>query len=87
MERQSMQQRVQLAILAQIAAHQGVDPERVAHACPHADERDVARALEILVDEGSVDKPSGSPQPVAQIAARGLLQLRPAGNRRLAANE
>jgi hypothetical protein len=84
MEQQGMQQRVQLAVLAQIAAHQGVDTATVADACPHADERDVARALEILVDEGSVDRPGGSTERLPHVAARGLLQLRPAGQQRLA---
>jgi hypothetical protein len=83
MEQQGMQQRVQLVVLAQIAAHQGVDPARVADACPYADERDLARALEILVDEGSVDRPGGSTERLPQIAASGLLQLTRAGQQRV----
>jgi hypothetical protein len=82
-----MQQRVQLVVLAQIAAHEGVNPAKVAAECPHADSRDVLRALEILLDEASIDRHGGNPERLEHAAAEGLLQLTRAGQRRLDGGE
>jgi hypothetical protein len=45
-------QLVQAAVLRAVADESAVHPARILQTLPHADERDVARAVEILVDEG-----------------------------------
>ena len=83
----SMQQCVQLAVLAMIAAHEPVDRFAVAARCPGANNRDLKRALEVLLEEGSVEEPIGGLGWLAGIDETDVLLLSEAGRLRLAADE
>jgi hypothetical protein len=82
-----MQQCVQLAVLALIAAQETVDRFAVAARCPGANNRDLQRALEVLLEEGSVEEPIGGLGWLAGIDETDVLQLSEAGRLRLAADE
>jgi hypothetical protein len=47
-----MQAFVQSAVLRMVADESAVHPARILRTIPHADERDVARAVEVLVNDG-----------------------------------
>jgi hypothetical protein len=48
----AMQARVQAAVLRMVADEAAVHPARILRTIPHADERDVARAVKVLLDDG-----------------------------------
>jgi hypothetical protein len=82
MEQQSMQQRVQLAILREINDQRCVGWPTMAVVCPRSDERDYVRALDLLVSEGAVDAPAAR-QGLRVLAAAGRLTLTETGRHRL----
>ncbi len=47
-----MQDHVQSAVLRAVEADSMIDPEKVRRLYPKADDRDIRRAVEVLVDEG-----------------------------------
>jgi hypothetical protein len=54
MEREGMQQRVQIAILREINDQRSVGWPTMSLICPGSDERDYLRALDLLVSAGAV---------------------------------
>jgi hypothetical protein len=82
MEQQSMQQRVQLAILREIHDQRSVGWPTMGVICPHSDERDYVRALDLLFSEGAVDAPAAR-QELRVLAAAGRLTLTQTGQQRL----
>jgi hypothetical protein len=86
-EKPSMQHCVQLAVLTLIAAHETLDQLAVATRCPGANSWDIKRALEILLEEGSVEKPGGGLSWLAGIDKTKELRLSETGRRRLADRE
>lgn len=79
----SMQQRIQLVVLGQIAAHDEVDWHKVAAECPGADERDLQAALQAMLDAGWIDAPSHPADMLLPMAAEGWLTLTERGLKRL----
>jgi hypothetical protein len=59
----------------------------VAARCPGANNRDLQRALEVLLEVGSVEEPIGGLGWLAGIDETDVLQLSEAGRLRLAADE
>jgi hypothetical protein len=82
-----MQQCVQFAVLAQIAANNTVAVDAVALRCPQADRRDIARALDILFEEGCVEEPIGGVARLTGTNESDRFHLSEAGRQRLTATE
>lgn len=82
MERKSMQQRVQLAILREVHDQRSVGWPTMSVLVPHADERDFVRALELLYDTGAIETPAAL-QELRVFGAAGQLTLTRAGQHRL----
>jgi hypothetical protein len=82
MEQQSMQERVQLAILREINDQRSVGWPTMSVICPHSDERDYMRALDLLYETGAVETPAAG-QELRILAAAGQLALTPTGQYRL----
>jgi hypothetical protein len=55
-----VQEHVQRAILLLIEQTGQVEPDAVFARCPRTDGRDISRAIEVLLDEGSLDHGQGS---------------------------
>jgi hypothetical protein len=51
-----MQALVQAAVLRMVADESAVHPARILRTLPHADERDVARAVALLVEAGYLER-------------------------------
>ena len=80
----SLQRRIQLAILQQLAEYGTADRQTTAATCPSADERDLKVALENLRDEGCIEgilAPRGN--SLIDLAAAGMLILTELGRLRL----
>jgi hypothetical protein len=82
MERQDMQQRVQIAILREISDHRSVGWPTMSVICPRSDERDYLRALDLLFSAGAVEAPQAS-QGLRVLAAAGQLTLTQTGQQRV----
>ena len=82
MERQGMQQRVQLAILREIHDQRKVGWPTMSVLVPHSDERDYVRALEILYNTGAIETPAALKE-LRVFGAAGQLTLTRAGQHRL----
>jgi hypothetical protein len=78
-----VQRRVQFAVLLQIAEHGTADLATTAVMVPGTSGRDVRMALEHLLDEGSLQGPSGRVESLVELAGGGWLELTDRGRRRL----
>jgi hypothetical protein len=79
-----MLQRVQFAILLQFAEHGSANLAMTAAVVPGSSGRDFRLALEHLLDEGSLEAPSGRVESVVELAGGGWLRLTDLGRQRIA---
>jgi hypothetical protein len=82
MERQGMQQRMQIAILREINDQRSFGWPTMSLICPQSDERDYLRALDLLVGAGAVEASSVG-QGLRVLAAAGRLTLTEIGQQQL----
>ena len=82
-----MLQRVQFAVLLQFAEHGSANLATTAAVVPGSSGRDFRLALENLLDEGSLEAPSGRVESLAELAAGGWLRLTDRGRRRIAEDD
>ena len=78
-----MFRRVQFAVLLQFAEHGTADLATTAAVVPGSGGRDFRLALENLLDEGSLEGPSGRVESLVELAAGGWLRLTDRGRQRL----
>jgi hypothetical protein len=81
----SLQERVQLVVLRMLDERGAIAPRTVAYRCPGSDAGDLVAALDIMVQEGFIEKvPPLSPATLVKIASsKGGMHLTEAGRRRL----
>jgi hypothetical protein len=75
-----MQDHVQSAVLRAVEADSVIDPQQVRRLYPKADDRDIRRAVEVLVDEGfivfvSSDTVSSGVLSAATLTGKGRARL------------
>lgn len=75
MTKTPMQQCVQSAVLALLGMGEAPDVGAVAARCPHANEFDIGRAVQILIRDGFIEGPTGSVDWLARVAEGGFLTL------------
>jgi hypothetical protein len=63
-----MQAFVQAAVLRMVAEESAVHPARILRTLPHADERDVARAVTLLIEDGCLEVGGQRPGNVGNLA-------------------
>ena len=78
-----MQQRVQYAVLLQLAEHETADSATTTAICPGTDRRDLESALGYLIDDGSIEGPTWRLTSLVALAETGWLTLTASGHRRI----
>ena len=78
-----LQRRVQFVVLLQLAEHGHADVATTTAICAGADRRDLERALEYLLDEGSIEGPTWRLSTLVALAEAGRMTLTVLGRLRL----
>ena len=81
----SLQERVQLVVLRMLDERGAIVPKSVAYQCPGSDGGDLVAALDIMVQEGFIERvpPLSSARLVKVASSKGGMHLTEAGCRRL----
>ncbi len=84
-EEVSLQERVQLVVLRMLDERGAIVPRTVAYQCPGSDGGDLVAALDIMVQEGLLERmpPLSSATLVKVASSKGGMHLTEAGRRRL----
>jgi hypothetical protein len=78
-----MQRHVRYAVLLQFAETGRVDLATTVAMVPGAEEGDLTTALEILLDEGSIEGQTWRDEPLVELAVSGWMRLTALGRLRL----
>jgi hypothetical protein len=84
---QNMRKRVQQAVLSELSSRGILRWEAIAVRVPGADTRDLAVALENLLDEGAIEGSAAGAESLMTQAQAGRLRLTPLGRQLLADSE